>query len=200
MFFPKFSLFFALCLCVSVLSSGSLHAGSVGKWTDSLEGSRRSLSNSFSATLLGQTTPVTVTFGCDPTWDKQSSGTLGFLVAVKNTDKITSFPFVDFEGPDAVAAPEVRLTLTGKNLPPRTFKTTASGSFYDEHIFHFDSSEVSKKSKSIQRSLLEALASGDFETLKISIFPPGKPELALDLTLSVTGKQSVFQSLLTGLK
>ncbi len=184
----------------SVLPAGMLHADSPGKWKDSVEGSRRSLSNSFMATLLGHTVPVTVTFRCDPTWDMESSGTLGFKVAIKNPAKISGFPFNDFEGPDAVAAPEVRMTLISKDLPPRTFKASASGSYSEIDVFSFDVSEVSKKPKSVQRSLLQALAGSDSETLKISIAPPGKPDLALDLTLSVSGKQTEFQSLLTGLK
>ncbi|MEX1118134.1 MAG: hypothetical protein WEB60_05000 [Terrimicrobiaceae bacterium] len=201
MFFQKLSFLIALVpIVASVLPVSLLHADSPGKWKPIVEGSKRSLSNSFTATLLGQTTPVTVTFRCDPTRDKESSGTLGFEVAVKNPAKIKEFPFESFEGPDAVAAPEVQVTLISKDQPPRTFKAPASGSFSDVAIFTFDVSEVSKKAKSVPRSLLQALAGSDFETLKISIAPPGKPDLALDLTLSVSGKLTDFQSLLTGLK
>jgi hypothetical protein len=201
MFNRKPGSIFALVLFVAIaLPVGMLHADSPGKWKESVEGSRRSLSNSFSAILLGQATPVTVTFRCDPTSDKESSGTLGFEVAIKNPAKISAFPFNDFEGPDAVAAPEVRMTLISKDQPPHTFKALASGSYSEIDVFTFDVSEVSKKSKSVPRSLLQALADSDSETLKISIAPPGKPDLALDLTLSVAGKQAKFESLLTGLK
>jgi len=191
----------ALVLCIaSALPAGILHADSPGKWKESVEGTRRSLLNSFTATLLGHVTPVTVTFRCDPTSDKESSGTLGFTVAIKTPAKISAFPFNDFEGPDAVAAPEVRMILISKDQPPRTFKALASGSYPEIDVFSFDVSEVSKKSKSVPRSLLQALADSDSETLKISIAPPGKPDLALDLTLSVSGQSAKFESLLSGLK
>ncbi|MBP6783781.1 MAG: hypothetical protein KA152_08335, partial [Verrucomicrobiales bacterium] len=59
---------------------------------------------------------------------------------------------------------------------------------------------VSKESSSVPRSILEALAKNDVESLKVTIADPANPKLTLDLTLFVAGRQAEFQALLTGLK
>ncbi|MFZ4681252.1 MAG: hypothetical protein ACOYMS_02020 [Terrimicrobiaceae bacterium] len=187
-------------LAAALFVPSTLHAGSAEKWTPSSQNSRQSLTYSASADLLGKSTPIIVVFGCDPTWDKTSAGTLGFDLTVKNASKLKAFPFADFEGPDAVAAPAVRLTLTRKGKPPLILKTVASGSYSEIDAFTFNVSEVSKKAKSVPRSLLQALAEDGADRLEISISDPRNPALALTLTLAVAGRQAEFKNLLTGLK
>ena len=192
--------FFLLTATFVLTAEMPLLADSAGKWTSSVERSRHSLTYSSTATLLGQETPITLTFGCDPTWDKDSSGTLGFDLSIKNPSAIEAFPFDSFEGPDAVAAPEVRVTITRPGEAPLTFKTSASGSYSEADVFTFNISEVSKESSSVPRSILEALAKNDVESLKVTIADPANPKLTLDLTLFVAGRQAEFKALLTGLK
>ncbi len=189
-------LLFATALFVTT----TLQADPAGRWTSATKYTRNSLTYSATASLLRQKTPITIVFGCDPTSDKESSGTLGFEVEIKNPSKITAFPFDDFEGPDAVAAPEVRVTLSRKDKPALTFKTSAGGWYSEVDTFCFGVSEVSKKSKSVPRSILQALAEGDAESLKITIANPRDPKRALEMTVPVAGKQSDFQTLLAGLK
>jgi len=187
-------------LAAAFFPASTLQADSAGKWTSSRQNSRQSLTYSASADLLGKLMPITVVFACDPTWDKVSAGTLGFDLTVKNPSKIKAFPFDDFEGPDVVAAPEVLLTLTRQGKPPLILKTVASGSYSEIDAFTFSVSEVSKKTKSLPRSLLQALAEDSAQSLEISISDPRNRALALKVTLSVAGKQAAFKTLLSGLK
>ena len=177
-----------------------LRAESEGIWTNSVKNTRQSLTYSTTVPLLGQPTPITVVFGCDPTWDKESTGTLGFDVSVKNPSKIKAFAFHDFEGPDAVAAAEVRVTLTRKDKSLLSFKTSASGGFSELDVFTFYISEVSKITQSVPRSVLQALAENEAESLKITISDPRKPKLVMELVIPVAGQQAKFKTLLTGLK
>lgn len=187
-------------LACSLFLSTPAPAAPAGQWKSSVKHTRQTLTYTASASLLGQATPVTIVFGCDPTSDKEGSGTLGFDIEIKNASKLKAFPFGDFEGPDAVAAAEVRVTLTRKDKPVLTFKTTASGWHSEENTFCFGVSEVSKKSKSVPRSILQALAENDAEGLKITIADPRKTAPELVFTVPVDGKQAEFRTLLTGLK
>jgi len=191
-----------LSLTAAFFSMGlnPLRAESVGAWTSSVKNTRQSLAYSADMPLLGQPTPVAVVFGCDPTWDKESSGTLGFDVSIRNPAKIKTFAFNDFEGPDAEAAAEVRVTLTRKDKSLLSFQTTASGGFSELDVFTFHVSEVSKTTQSVPRSILQALAQNEAESLKIAISDPRNPKHSLELTLPVTGQQAKFKTLLTGLK
>jgi hypothetical protein len=190
----------SLTFSILTLSLPPLQAETQGVWSSSAKNTRQTLSHSSQPVLLGLTTPVVVVFACDPTWDKESSGTLGFDVSIKNPSKITSFPFADFEGPDAVAAPDVRVTLIRKGQPPLSFKALASGGFSEVDTFTFYISEVSKLTKSVPRSILQALAENEAESLKITLSDPRNAKLALELVIPVAGQQAKFKTLLAGLK
>ena len=185
---------------LALLLTTTLLADTPGKWESASKHTRHSLTYSTKATLLGQSTPIDLVFGCDPTSDKQSSGTLGFDLSIKNVSKLKSFPFNDFEGPDAVAAPDVRLTITRPGKPALTFKTPASGFYTDANVFVFIVAEVSKKAKSNPRSILKTLASEPADSLTLSIIDPRDPKHTLELSVPVTNKQADFQTVLTGLK
>jgi len=175
-------------------------AGAADPWTSSTKHTRHSLTYAAKTSLLGTETPVTVTFGCDPKSDKESSGTLGFDITIKNTGKLKAFPFDDFEGPDATVAPNIRVVVNVANKPAQTFRTTASGSYSDENAFCFSTTEVSKKSRSVPRSILQTLADNAAETVQITITDPRQPKTPLEFTIPVAGKQIAFQNLLAGLK
>ncbi len=185
---------------LALLLAANLHADTPGKWASASKHTRHSLTYSAKATLLGQSTPIDLVFGCDPTSDKQSSGTLGFDLSIKNVSKLKAFPFNDFEGPDAVAAPDVRLTITRPGKPPLTFKTPASGFYTEANVFVFSVAEVSKKAKSTARSILKTLASEPADSITLSIIDPRDPKHVLELSVPVTNKQADFQTVLTGLK
>lgn len=189
-----------LLAALALLLPTTLLADTPGKWTNSTKHTRHSLTYSTKATLLGQTTPIDLVFGCDPTSDKQSSGTLGFDLSIKNPAQLKPFPFADFEGPDAVAAPEVRLTINRPGKPPLAFKTPASGFYSEADVFVFSVAEVSKKAKSTARSILKSLASEPADSITLTITDPRDPKHALELSIPVTNKQADFQTVLTGLK
>lgn len=189
-----------LLAALALLLPATLLADTPGKWTSSTKHTRHSLTYSTKATLLGQSTPIDLVFGCDPTSDKQSSGTLGFDLSIKNPAQLKPFPFADFEGPDAVAAPEVRLTINRPGKPPLSFKTPASGFYSEADVFVFSVAEVSKKAKSTPRSILKSLASEPADSITLTITDPRDPKHALELSIPVTNKQADFETILTGLK
>lgn len=169
-------------------------------WKSSVSNTRHSLAYTAKVPLLGVTTPVTVVFGCDPMSDKESSGTLGLDITVRNTGKLKTFPFGDFEGPDATVAPKVEVVVNRKDKPPLTFRTTASGSYSEEDVFCFNVSDLSKKAKSVPRSLLQALADNEATSVRVTIADPRNSQASLEINVPVGGKQGDFQTLLTGLK
>lgn len=185
---------------LALLLAANLQAETPGKWECACKHTRHSLTYSTKATLLSQTTSITLVFGCDPTSDKQSSGTLGFDLSIKSVSKLKSFPFSDFEGPDAVAAPDVRLTITRPGKAALSFKTSASGFYTDADVFVFSVAEVSKKAKSVPRSFLKTLASEPADSITLTIIDPRDPKHVLELSVPVTNKQADFQTVLTGLK
>lgn len=171
-----------------------------GPWTSSVKYTRHSLAYEASVPLLGVQTPVTVVFGCDPTSDKESSGTLGFDITLQNTGKLKAFPFDDFEGPDATVPPKIHVVVNRRDQPPLGFRTTASGSYSEANAFCFSIAEVSKKAKSVPRSILQALADNEAESVLITIADPRNPKMNLEFTIPVAGRQAAFKTLLTGLK
>lgn len=175
-------------------------AGTTEKWETSSQADRHSLTYSSTAGLSGISTPFSVEFQCDPKSTREIHGTLGFDLTIRNTSKLTVFPFDDFEGPDAAAAPVVKATVARSGKAPLTFVTTASGSIPSNNQFCFGVSEPSRKSRSTPKSILQALAAADTESVQITVADPRNPALKLEVQIPVAGRQADFQRLLSGLK
>lgn len=189
-----------LLATLSLLLSITVSAETHEKWTGSTKHTRHSLTYSTKAPLLGHTTAIDLAFVCDPTSDKNSSGTLGFDLSIKNPAELKPFPFADFEGPDAVATADLRLTITRPGKAPLSFKTPASGYYSDADVFVFSVAEVSKKAKSTPRSILKTLASEPADSITLTITDPRNPKHSLELSVPVTNKQADFQTIITGLE
>jgi hypothetical protein len=112
---------------------------------------------------------------------------------------LAGFPFADFEGPDAVAGATAKATLTRSGAAPLEISSQSSGSFYDENIFSFSASEVSKKKNSGLRKLLEALARPAAESLRLVVSDPRAGGKSLELVVPAAGREEGFQELLEGL-
>lgn len=192
-----------LLLLTAVLVAGPVfpaQAEAPGTWKSSTRLSQNLLVYAATPTLLGIPTPVSVEFRCDPTWDKNSAGTLGFDISLKNPARLKGFPFNDFEGPDAQASAVVQAVVTRKAKPPLTLKMNGGGWYSEEKTFVFGVSEVSKKSQSTPKTLLRALADEGAESLLITISDPRNPKLRFEFSLPVADQQAAFANLLTGLK
>ena len=183
-----------------VPTTRSMGEDTAGTWESVNRNGQRRLTYSSSATLLGQATPFTVLFQCDPLSTKDVHGTLGFDITLRNVSKLKSFPFADFEGPDATVAPAVEAAVTGKGKSIRTFRTQAGGWYSDESSYCFGVSELSETSRSIPKSILQALGEGGAESLRLTISDPRNAKLKLEILIPVAGKQKDFKALLAGLK
>lgn len=179
------------------LSAPFSHAGS---WEAEKSDNRRTLAYSTKAPLAGQETGYVVTFNCDTTSEPEVHGTLGFDIGIEGVAKVAGFPFTDFEGPDAVDSPAVEATITRSGKEPLKFSADASGSFSDEDTFTFGVSELSKKSKSAPREVLEALAKPDAEMLRLVVSDPRPAGKSLEFLIPVTGRHEEFQELIEDLK
>lgn len=180
--------------------SRSTGAETTGTWESANRNGQRRLTYAANATLLGQATPFTVLFQCDPLSTKDVHGTLGFDITLRNVSKLKAFPFADFEGPDATVAPVVQATVTGKGPSSRTFRTRAAGWFSDESSYCFGVSELSETSRSVPKSILQALGEDGVENLRITISDPRNAKLTLEIVIPVSGRQKDFKTLLAGLK
>jgi len=183
-----------------VPASRSSGAETAGTWESANRTGQRRLTYSSSATLLGQAAPVTVLFQCDPLSTKDIHGTLGFDITIGNVSKLKAFPFVDFEGPDATVAPVVEATVTGKGKSARTFRTQAGGWYPDASSYCFGVSELSGTSRSVPKSILQALGEEGIDSLRITLSDPRNAKLKLEILIPVAGRQKDFKALLAGLK
>ncbi len=189
-------------LALAALAAMFLVAASAqaGTWKSEKAHSRTELTYSAEASLLGKEVPFTIAFGGDPTSEKDVEGTLGFDLKIKDTDRLAGFPFADFEGPDAVAGAIVKATLTRSGAAPLEISSQSSGSFYDENIFSFSASEVSKKKNSGLRKLLEALGQPGAESLRLVISDPRSGGKSLEFVIPVAGREEDFQKVIDGLR
>jgi hypothetical protein len=182
---------------VILLNSSPVQAGS---WEDEKNDNNSILTYSDEASVLGQEVPFSVRFVCNTTSEKDMEGTLGFDIDIKDATSVTDFPFADFEGPDAVEGATVKATLTRSEGAPLTITQVSNGSFSDSNIFTFNVSELSKKKKSSLRTMLEALAKPDAESLQLVVSDPRRSGRSFALNIPVAGREDDFQELLEGLK
>lgn len=183
-----------------VPASRSTGAETAGTWENANRNGQRRLTYASTATLLGQETPFTVLFQCDPLSTKDVHGTLGFDITLRDVSKLKTFPFADFEGPDATAAPIVEATVTGKGKSSRTFRTQAGGWYSDASSYCFGVSELSETSRSVPKSILQALGEDGAESLRLTVSDPRNAKLRLEIVIPVASKQKDFRALLAGLK
>jgi len=164
----------------------------------------RYLTWSATVPLMGKPTKINLAFQCNPKSEKDVHGTLGFDLYIHGIAALKPFAFDDFDGPDAKAGADGRklmaVTVTRKDKPPIKFHFAPNG--FTPHItnFGFGVADLSKLAKSESRSLLQALAGNDAETLMISITDPRNAKLSLQFTVPVAGRQAEFRTLMTGLK
>lgn len=191
-----------LLLTASLLVPASRSAGTetAGTWESANRNGQRRLTHAATATLLGQATPFTVLFQCDPLSSKDVHGTLGFDLTLRNVSKLKAFPFADFEGPDATATPVVEATVTGKGKSSRTFRTHAAGWYSDASSYCFGVSELSETPRSVPKSILQALGEDGTENLRLTVSDPRNAKLRLEILIPVAGKQKDFRALLAGVK
>lgn len=178
-----------IAAAAALVSASFSHAGS---WQEAKAHDR--------STLTYSDDVCTVTFSCDPTSEKDMEGTLGFDLGVKGAGESARFPFSEFEGPDAAASPVVTVTITRQAGAPLEFTAEASGSFSDESTFTFGVAEVSKKAKSVPRSILEALAEPGADSLRLVVADPRPSGKSLQFTIPVAGRGEEFQKLIACLK
>jgi len=195
---PRRAAWLALAAASAILlNSSPVQAGS---WEDEKSDNNSILTYSDEASVLGQEVPFSVRFVCNTTSEKGMEGALGFDIDIKDATRVTDFPFADFEGPDAVEGARVKATLTRSGAAPLTITQVSNGSFSDSNIFTFNVSELSKKKKSGLRTMLEALAKPDAESLQLVVSDPRRSGRSFALNIPVAGREDDFQELLEGLK
>jgi hypothetical protein len=187
---------------LSTISAANPTPAPQGKWVaERSDQGQRSLSYNATVPLLGKPTRVTVSFNCDPLVSKQINGTLGFDVYVDNVAALKPFRFSDFEGPDATTNGRklMRVAITRPGKPLYTVDLMPSGSTPAEGSFVLGTAEVSKLTKSPQRTLLQMLAEGA-ERFDITVTDPKNPKLKLEISVPVADKQAEFKTLISALK
>lgn len=188
--------------CVGISASAQTDSA---EWKAELaENGNRYLTWSASVPLLGKPTEINLAFQCNPKSENDVHGTLGFDLYVHGVDALKPFSFDDFDGPDATAGADGRklmvLTVNRSGKPPLVLRVAPNGFTPHMSNFGFGMADMSELAKSDSRTLLEALASDDAESLNVSITDPRNAKLKLEFTVPVAGKQADFRTLMTGLK
>jgi hypothetical protein len=184
-------------LCGSTVTS----AQPAQEWSRGSRKHGRMLSYSTSATILGHTTRVDATFYCNSERTKTTTGAIGFDVEIHDPDKLTSFHFHDFEGPDA---PTLKLQLMTATIvrasgARQRFTASPTGWYSVGEGFVFEVSDVFYRKESTAREVLEELrtkASG----LALVIADYRESGTRIELTIPVTGRSADFRWLLGALR
>jgi hypothetical protein len=92
------------------------------------------------------------------------------------------------------------LTVSRSGKPPLVLRVAPNGFTPHMSNFGFGMADMSELPKSDSRTLLEALATDDAESLNVSITDPRNAKLKLEFTVPVAGKQADFRTLMTGLE
>jgi hypothetical protein len=174
-------------------------------WARSTEGGGRTLAYASRVTILGQDTRLEAKFYCNTERTKMTTGAIGFNLVIADPQKLKSFDFDDFEGPDAPSGNRQLLTATivRASAAEQRVPASPSGSFVPRDVpqdgFSFEVSEVFYKKGSPARRVLEELRT-DATALKIVIVDYRVSTTRIELTIPMTGKSEDFRWLLADLK
>lgn len=161
----------------------------------------RYLTFSATASVLGKPVAHQVTFFCNPHSTRTEKGMLGIEVRFNQVSVLKAFPFDAFEGPDASTHGKklLRLTLIRPGQPDAHWNTDVNGWTPDTHQFTFGTAADSQVARSIERTVLQALAH-DADSLRITITHPRDPGTTLAVQVPVAARRGDFKALLEGLK
>lgn len=161
----------------------------------------RYLTFSATASVLGKPVAHQVTFFCNPHSTRTEKGMLGIEVRFNQVSVLKAFPFDAFEGPDASTHGKklLRLTLIRPGQPDAHWNTDVNGWTPDTHQFTFGTAADSQVPRSIERTVLQALAH-DADSLRITITHPREPGTTLAVQVPVAARRGDFKALLEGLK
>jgi hypothetical protein len=158
----------------------------------------RTLGFKGTASLLGKSVPITLSFFYSAESGKNVQGALGFDLEVSGVDKLSAFHFDDFEGPDAQTIGKnllnAKILRTGQ--APLSFSASPSGSYARSNVFMFEVSAVTRQPRSPAKSILKALTDDKAESLNITIADPHDTKLRLDFSIPVTDKRGAFKGLM----
>ena len=180
---------------------GVASAQSDAKWQTKTENGTRYLIYTGSATVAGKPVAHAVTFFCNPTSTRNEKGMLGIEIQFNQVATLKGFPFDAFEGPDASTHGKklLRLTVLRTGKPDTKVDTHVNGWMPDSNQFTFGTAAESQASKSIEKTVLQALAS-DADAIRLTITHPRNPASKLEVQVPVAAKREDFKALLAGLK
>src|SRR5215831_2267979 len=200
---PSRLLLLGTCLAAlsAPIAAGAQPRPAKGVWSQSTDGKGRMLTYTSEAAILGQETRVEARFYCNPEKTKMTTGAIGFELEIANPEKIKSFHFDDFEGPDAVAGKRQLLTaaVARANGTEQRFQASPSGSYSVMESFVFEVSEVFYRTGSPARKVLEALRT-EASSLRVVIVDDQVSTTRIELTIPMTGRSDAFRWLLADLK
>jgi hypothetical protein len=191
-----------LTLCASVAMMAVAQTTPTPKWeTSKLDNGARHLSYYANAPQLGKPTPFMVNFFCYPLSTKTEKGMLGIEIYVDNVASLKPFKFDDFDGPDAATNGKklLRIAVNRPGKPAYVVDSMLSGWTPGPKNFAFGIAEESRRAKSVEKTVLQALAE-DAESLQLTVTDPRNPKLKLEFRVPIAEKRAEFKTLLTGLK
>ena len=172
-----------------------------GKWLAStLPNGTRLLSYTSPAALLGKPSTVNVGFFCSPVSTKTERGMLGIELTIQGVAALKRFQFDAFEGPDAITHGRklMRLAVKRPGKPDWVVDLSPNGWTPDTDRFTFGIAQESRRARSTEKALLQALAE-DADALHLTVTDAVDRTLQVNVTVPVSGRHSDFKALLAGL-